>query len=65
MKVCLDAGHANKTPGKRTPDGVHESEQNYYIMFKLAEYLELNGFEVCFTNTDINYDICAEVEIRL
>ena len=65
VKVCLDAGHANITPGKRTPDGVHESEQNYPIMFKVAEYLKLNGLEVCFTNTDINYDMSLRRRVEM
>lgn len=68
-KVCLDAGHANTTAGKRTPifkNGTffHESEQNYPIMFKVAEYLKYNGFDVCYTNTDINYDMSLQDRVK-
>ena len=60
MKVCLDAGHGLYTAGKRTPDGVHEAEQNYPIMFKVAEYLKYNKIDVCYTNTNIKYDMSLE-----
>lgn len=62
MKVCLDAGHGIKTPGKRTPkfeDGsfIHEAEQNYKIMEKVSDHLVRNGIEVACTNKDIQYDM--------
>lgn len=60
--VVLDAGHGMYTTGKETPpyaDGskIKEAEQNYPIMFKLAEYLEYQGIEVVITNKDIEYDM--------
>jgi N-acetylmuramoyl-L-alanine amidase len=62
MLVCLDAGHGMDTEGKRTPefdDGtiIHEAEQNYPVMFKVAEYLEYNEFNVVITNENIEYDM--------
>lgn len=70
MKVCLDAGHGLNTAGKRTPtyeDGtiIHESEQNYPVMFKLGEYLEYNGFDVIYTNTDIKFDMTLEQRVNV
>lgn len=70
MKVCLDAGHANTTPGKRTPkfdDGtfIHEAEQNYPIMFKVADYLKFNGIEVVITNENINYDMSLKDRVKV
>lgn len=66
MKICLDAGHGINTAGKKTPvftSGVYkgkqirEAQQNYPVMEKLGEYLKYNGFEVVYTNTDINTDM--------
>lgn len=69
MKVCLDAGHATTTPGKRTPrfedsTFIHEAEQNYPIMFKTAEILKLNGIDVTFTNEDMDYDMSLSDRVK-
>lgn len=69
MKACLDAGHGFNTAGKRTPkfdDGtfIHEAEQNYPVMFKVAEYLKYNGIDVCYTNTDINIDVTLQDRVK-
>ena len=61
-KICLDAGHGINTAGKRTPvftkgdykgKQIREAEQNYPVMEFVGEYLKYNGFDVCYTNTDI------------
>ncbi len=70
MKVCLDAGHGKATPGKRTPkfEGgrfIHEAEQNYPVMFKVAEYLRYNGIEVVLTNSDITYDMPLKERVKV
>lgn len=40
--IALDAGHGMKTPGKRTPDGIHEWELNDkvrdYVVAMLSDY---------------------------
>ena len=64
MKVCLDAGHGLHTAGKRTPNGIHEAEQNYPIMLKVAEYLELNGIDAVCTNTDIKNDMSLQDRVK-
>ena len=68
IKICLDAGHGLYTAGKRTPafsDGstIKEAEQNYPIMFKLGQYLKLNGFDVVYTNSDIKYDMSLKERV--
>lgn len=38
--ICLDAGHGLKTPGKRTPDGIHEWTLNDKVRDYVVEYLK-------------------------
>lgn len=59
--VCLDAGHGFYSCDKTTPefeDGstIHEAEQNYPIMYRVAKYLEFNGMKVILTNDNIYKD---------
>lgn len=59
--ICLDAGYGFNTLNKTTPmfeDGstIHEAEQNYSIMFRVAKYLEFNGLEVILTNDNVYND---------
>lgn len=37
VKIAIDAGHGMRTPGKMTPDGMHEFEFNS----KVADYLKI------------------------
>lgn len=50
--VALDAGHGLNTPGKRTPDGIHEWELNDKVRDYTVEYLE--DYEVKFIFPDKN-----------
>lgn len=49
-KIGLDAGHGMNTPGKRTPDGIHEWELNDKVRDKVVQYLK--GYNVQFVFTD-------------
>lgn len=50
--AALDAGHGLKTPGKRTPDGIHEWE----IVDKIRDctVADLNGYNIDFLYPDKN-----------
>ena len=48
--IGLDAGHGLNTPGKRTPDGIHEWELNDKVRDKVVELL--NGYDCTFVFTD-------------
>ena len=50
--VGLDAGHGLNTPGKRTPDGIHEWELNDKVRDKVVE--KLKKYNVDFVFTDNN-----------
>ena len=50
--VALDAGHGLNTPGKRTPDGIHEWELNDKVRDYVVEYLE--DYKVTFIFPDKN-----------
>lgn len=50
--IALDAGHGLKTPGKRTPDGIHEWELNDKVRDKVVEFLK--DYDVSFIFTDNN-----------
>ena len=52
MKIGLDAGHGLKTPGKRTPDGIHEWELNDKVRDKVVELLKDYDVEFVFTDND-------------
>lgn len=39
FKISLSAGHGKDTPGKRTPDGMHEWEFNSGVVTKMVELL--------------------------
>ena len=57
MKVCLDAGHGSKTPGKRSFDNsFFEYEFNRDIARRIKPILEQHGIEVVLT-ADTNEDI--------
>ena len=68
--VCLDAGHGMNTSGKQTPpydDGsvIKEAEQNYPIMFKVAEKLTEQGIEVVMTNVNKQFDMSLESRVAI
>lgn len=50
--VAFDAGHGLKTPGKRTPDGIHEWELNDKVRDFAVEYLK--DYEVTIVFPDKN-----------
>lgn len=50
--IALDAGHGLKTPGKRTPDGIHEWELNDKVRDKVVRNLQ--GYDVEFVFPDNN-----------
>jgi N-acetylmuramoyl-L-alanine amidase len=60
MKVCIDAGHAKNTPGKRSFDGtLLEYEFNRYVASVLKYHLERHGVKTMYscdvdTATDIS-----------
>lgn len=61
MKVALDAGHSLNTPGKRTPDGMHEWSFNSVVASYIAN--ELKGYiDVETLRTD---DITGAVDVSL
>jgi N-acetylmuramoyl-L-alanine amidase len=64
FKICLDAGHSLTTSGKQSPDGVKEAQQNYAVMAELGATLLYNGFEVVYTNKDINYDMPLSSRVK-
>lgn len=39
-KIVLDAGHSLNTPGKRTPNGIHEWELNNKVCIYIDQYLK-------------------------
>lgn len=50
MLVCIDAGHAKNTAGKRSPDGVlREYEFNRYVAKCLKVLLEKQGIKTMFS----------------
>lgn len=50
--IALDAGHGLKTPGKRTPDGIHEWELNDKVRDKVVA--RLKDYDVKFVFPDNN-----------
>ena len=52
VKIALDAGHGLNTPGKRTPDGIHEWSINDKVRDKVTEMLR--DYDVSFIHTDNN-----------
>lgn len=46
IKIAIDAGHGNATPGKRTPDGVSEWKLNSDIAKKITNLLSNYDVEV-------------------
>ena len=46
--VALDAGHGLYTPGKRTPDGIHEWELNDKVRDYAVEYLSAYQVNIIF-----------------
>ncbi len=68
--VVLDAGHGMLTSGKQTPyfkDGtvIKEAEQNYPIMFKVAEELRSHDVIVTLTNDNINFDMSLNSRVTV
>ena len=49
---ALDAGHGLKTPGKRTPDGIHEWELNDKARDYAVEYLEPYKCKIIFPDNN-------------
>lgn len=69
-KVVLDAGHGMSTSGKETPpyangSKIKEAEQNYPIMFKVAQKLTSNGVAVFTTNSAIDIDMNLEDRVTI
>ena len=61
MKVCIDAGHAKNTAGKRSPDGtLREYEFNRYVAKRLKYHLERHGVQTLYS-----CDIETDVDISL
>lgn len=52
VKIALDAGHGLKTPGKRTPDGIHEWTLNDKVRDKVVDFLEPYDCEIIHTDKD-------------
>jgi len=65
IKIILDAGHGMHTPGKRSPGGVNEAQQNYAVMMVLGDVLKRVGFAVEYTNTDKYVDTALAIRVRI
>lgn len=53
--IGLDAGHGLNTPGKRTPDGIHEWELNDKVRDKVVQFLKDYDVKFVFTDNDEGY----------
>lgn len=50
--IALDAGHGLKTPGKRTPDGIHEWTLNDKVRDKVVAILKAYDVKIIHTDND-------------
>lgn len=65
LTIVFDPAHGSEVPGKRSPDGTHREWQwSRDILYKLADQLKKQGFDVYFTNeTDKEIGLTKRVEV--